>query len=180
MKKIAYVLSALIVAMFLVASTASAVMYMDSQDQTTAGQNFTFLFDPVELSDGTDGTIIIEALGDYFGKASESLDFDVDGIFQVFGVSDNDSNVNVLSGDNTNDDIHWEGMWTIPGNDMLSITSNLDGTILVDLFTGVDVVKAGDFVKVTLEYNAVPIPGALILLGSGLLGLVGIRRKVLG
>jgi hypothetical protein len=45
---------------------------------------------------------------------------------------------------------------------------------------GVRGARDGDFVKANLSYNAVPIPGALWLLGGGLIGLVGIRRKTMG
>lgn len=50
-------------------------------------------------------------------------------------------------------------------------------------FDGVTVSKLGTWTldttgaTLTATYNAVPVPGALILLGSGLLGLIGIRRR---
>jgi hypothetical protein len=77
----------------------------------------------------------------------------------------------------------WKETWVIPGASLVAVTSDLAGAITVNLYTSVDIPWASnidEFVKVTLEYNAVPIPGSLLLLGSGVLGLIGIRRKLMG
>jgi hypothetical protein len=172
----------LVAVMFLSAGVASAVVYDTGYVyQTVPGQTFNF-GGPVALSDGTDGYFTIEARGDYFGKGpdgNENLDFDIDGIFAVYNIWFGEGDPQILKWDIVTDDTWWINTWTIPGADLSAITSDLAGAVEIALYYGVGYqFDESDFVKVTLEYNAVPIPGALILLGSGLLGLVGIRRKI--
>jgi hypothetical protein len=60
--------------------------------------------------------------------------------------------------------------WSVKGVDSL----NDDGTLAITLTR-----QNGDFYfhKSVLEANPVPLPSALVLLGSGLVGLWGIKRK---
>jgi hypothetical protein len=68
MKRMTFVLPALLVAVFLFATTASAVVYDTGYVyQTVPGETFN-LGGGVALSDGTDGYFTIEARGDYFNK----------------------------------------------------------------------------------------------------------------
>ena len=178
MKKIFYLL-AFMFSILLIAFNASAVTYTEMQYQTEAGQVFTF-GGPVALSDGSDGFFTIEASGDYFGKGpngNENLGFDIDGIFIVNDIYFPEGSPQIIVWDTETDNTHWINTWTIPGADLFAITSDLAGLVEVTLFPGVGtILDENDWVEVTLEYNAVPVPGALILLGSGLLGLLGIRR----
>ena len=180
MRQIKYVLSALLMLMFLSAGAASAVTYTDTQFQTVPGQSFNFNFDPVAVSDGMAGSITIEARGDYFGKGpngDENLDFDIEGEFAQYNIWFGEGSPQVLRWDTATDDAHWINTWTIPGADLSAITSDMAAFVGVDLHSGVGNFYETDYVKVTLEYNPVPIPGTLILLGSGLIGLAGIRKK---
>lgn len=56
------------------------------QNITETGQTFIFQFNGVGLSDGRDGMLTIEALGDYSPTppSSEILDMDMDGVFTDF------------------------------------------------------------------------------------------------
>jgi hypothetical protein len=93
----------------------------------------------VALSDGTDGYFTIEARGDYFNKGpdgDENLDFDIDGIFAVYNVWFGPGDPQILKWDPEFDDNWWINTWTIPGDDMLAITSDLAGAVEVALYHG--------------------------------------------
>ena len=183
MRRTAVLLSVFLASILLVANMASAASYSLAQDQTVSGQLFDFEFDPVELSDGTDGILTIYAMGDYFAKSNESLDVVVDDAWGMYNITDDD--VKILSGYDEvtkkwSDSVEWityAGEWVIPGDILQSITA--DGTVVVevDLYDGVQLIDPDSFVQVTLTYDAVPIPSAILLLGGGLLGMLGIRRR---
>jgi len=75
-------------------------------------------------------------------------------------------------------------LFTIQYPDEVQLSLALDSFILgSDLVTRVDMIKIPDLAGFgsgdnTLTFNAVPIPSALLLFGGGLLGLLGIRRKL--
>ena len=179
--RLSCILSLMVFSVLILTTTASAgyVEYSAMQNQTVTGEDFSFIFDPVLLSDGSPGYFTIEARGDYFGKSTEYLGFDIEGIFFQDVVTEGE--VTYIYSDG-NDDRWWTKTWTISGADMLLITSDADGEIEVNLNAGqgvgVDAINDTAFVEVTLGYNAVPIPGALILFGSGLCCLLGLRRKM--
>ena len=201
MKRKLFVLAAVFLGVFLLASSASAMLVelKDEATSWTAGETLTFVFDSSEvlLSDGTGGSLFIEARGDFFNKTPDNYPNDpekwelIDIQIDIFTIADDFylkypadfvpvGNPGITVWDPATDHTEWNWTWTIDPATMLAIASDQAADIVVALHMGVKGATDGDFVKVDLSYNAVPIPGALILLGSGLLGLVGIRRKVLG
>ena len=48
---------------------------------------------------------------------------------------------------------------------------------VVKNYNGTDIKKCGKFIDAVVG-NPIPLPGGLYLLGSGLLGLAGIRKKM--
>ena len=194
-------MSAVFLGAFLFASSASAmlVQLQDEATSWTAGETLTFVFDNSEVlpSDGTGGSLYIEARGDFFNKNPENypnnpekwelIDIQIDlyTVAEDFYLKYPDNfvavgNPGITVWDPVNDHNEWNWTWVIDPATMSAIASDQAADIVVALQMGVKASGVGDFVKVDLSYNAVPIPGALLLLGSGLIGLVGIRRKMAG
>ena len=171
----------------------------DEATSWTAGETLTFVFGSSEVlpSDGTGGSLFIEARGDFFNKTPinypnpndsdlwELVDIQID----IYTIADDFyltlpevpvGTPGITVWDPANDHNEWNWTWVIDPATMSAIASDQAADIVVALHMGVKGSGTGDFVKVDLSYNAVPIPGALLLLGSGLIGLVGIRRKMAG
>lgn len=60
------------------------------------------------------------------------------------------------------------------------VTFNYSGTLPLGYYVFAFSLEPRDFSPKTSSATTVPVPPALMLLGSGLLGLIGIRRKVSG
>lgn len=121
--------------------------------QNSAGQNFTFTFYPVELSNGTNGTFTIHARGDYsvpYPKA-EFLTWDIDALVCGVGAPDYGT---VISEFMFND-VEWEQSFTVNGAVLSTITSDSSITISVDLSDAVDyqINPTKHFVEVELTYT---------------------------
>jgi hypothetical protein len=190
---------AIFLSLFLLAGSASAVL-VELQDEATswtAGETLNFVFDSSEVlpSDGTAGSLFIEARGDFFNKTPlnypndpekwELIDIQVD----VYTIAEDFyltlpvvpvGTPGITVWDPKNDHNEWNWTWSIDPAYMLEIAADQAADIVIALHMGVRGARDGDFVKANLSYNAVPIPGALWLLGGGLIGLVGIRRKTMG
>jgi len=61
-----------------------------------------------------------------------------------------------------------------------NVTFNYTGTLPLGYYVFAFTLEPRDFSPKTSSATTVPVPPALMLLGSGLLGLIGIRRKVFG
>lgn len=159
------------------ASAASAqTVFMDIAPITEGAQGFEFTFDTVPLAI-SEGTLTIEALGDYnplgavTGQADEDLTWDIDGIAGGVGFEADDFNTDPV-------DLFQNSVsatFTISLADMQAITG--DGAFTITLQNGVNVgnFETDDFVSFTLSYFPVPSPGAAATLGLG--GLAMARRR---
>ncbi len=185
-------ISGAIAAMALSTSVAQAapVSLTDMQEQTTAGQDFTFVFDSLAASDGNGGTLVLRAQGDYENgglNTNEFLDWDAEGVVGATGVG----NFNGLVGNGGPFDI--VEIFQPLGNILFQRTYNLSGAELdslladsmvqidVDLDDGVGLFQPPNFVEFTLNYNSaaqvIPLPATGLMLLGGLAGLGFVRRK---
>jgi hypothetical protein len=159
-----------------VASSAT-MTFSDSLTQSPVGdpdlfttQTFKLTFTNVPTNAISDATIDIAALGDFsMTNNIEYLAWSVEGLpyTESFDVGGNDfQSVLYDSG-------------IIPLADLLPVIS--DGSIEMNFFVPSDVEPyaadgTASYVTATISYMYTPIPPALYLFGSGLLGLVGISR----
>ncbi len=165
-------------ALMLVGTIANAtpVSYTESAPQTVAGQVFEFEYNPILDSVGA-GSLYIQARGDYSTQwpTVENLGFDIDGVYTGIAAP---AYGNVITS-YSYDDVLFE-MEIIIGEALMDqITESLSAILVLDLSDGVNIITANSFVSATLSYESaeVPEPAALFILGAGLLGLAGVRRR---
>lgn len=148
---------AALVCLLVLASAATAETLDDCRDQTIVGQNFTFTFSPVELSDGTDGTLTIHARGDYSVSfpTIEYLTWNIDGLCSGTAAPAYGTVIHQYS----HDDVEWEQIFTISGACLTAATSDASVTISLDLSSSVHI-YGPSFVCVELVYGYDCLPPA--------------------
>lgn len=188
-----------VAALFALTSMANAlpVSVNELQTQTTDGQDFIFTFNGLAASDGSGGTLIFRAQGDYGAFAGESLTLKVEGIInQLMGVFSNTGNFigpataggpfDFVNLNVTNTNFEFQRTFNLSGADLDTLLSDSILSATVNLSSFVNVFPDNgfnEFVEVTLNYetavSVVPLPAALPLFGSGLafMGFIGWRRK---
>lgn len=191
-----WILISAIFTLVLSTSANAAVVLNDSQTSTTAGENFNFNFLAQPASDGNGGSLVFRATGDFVhsrsigGPGYEAFTWNIEGIISggPLGsfVSSDDVNIDSSEG-GTFDFVNYSGgigfidfqkTYALDGYTLDSILSDGNINLFVDLGDGVS--GAGNGIEVSLTYNQVsnvPLPAAVWLFGSGLIGLASVARR---
>jgi hypothetical protein len=178
---------ALFAAIIVVQIQAVPVSYTGTQTQTTDGQNFNFNFAGVAASDGTGGTFVMHAQGDYDGGTSEALTWNIDSL--VFGgpVGGFVGGVGVggpfdfFTVFQPLGNIEFQRTYTLTGAQLNAILVDSFFDVFVDLDASVGLFDRPNYVHVTLHYNSSSVPDggwSLALLGLAMTGIAAMRRKL--
>lgn len=166
-------------------AVSAPVSLTATQQQTVAGENFTFNLLPAALANGAVGTLTVRARGDYDpGTASEFLSWDIEGLLGLTQAGPTIGGVTIIQFVGINE-VEWEQTFVIGGASLLSATADGTVSVFVDLngnqTTGVGVgFSANEFVRVTLAYDStaqVPEPSSIALVAAGLFAAWARRRR---
>ena len=177
----------------LFAGVVSAATLSQVQTQTTDGQNFTFNFAPSDRAAGTGSTVTLEVQGDFnlttLGDGSVDVTLGNVSEGQFTRVSPEAYDVSAAGFANLNAykyklnfDLNSAQTDSFLSNGgLVGMDFSADVTALCGWFNYSNCLASGDapFAAATYTYNIpeVPIPAALWLFGSALLGLAGIARR---
>lgn len=165
------------------AVNAASTLVNDTQEQTLTGQDFSFDFTALPLSDGGTGLLTVKLRGDFtLDEPEETFGYDIDGITSAAGFGATAGN---LLSSTTNHDNLFELSFTISALDLANILSDGDVSITIDYSDFVHNRSRHDTATVTLKYESgapkpdsfVPEPASLALLGLGGIAGIGFSRK---
>lgn len=171
---------------------AAPVELSASASQTVAGQDFTFSFTGLAASDGTGGTFVLAARGDYAGGTGETLSWSMDGGTFAGGPVGGYTPAYTCDGTGVggpfdscttfgSDDILWQRTYSISASVLNALLADAAISLFVDLDSAVNRIGPASGVEVSIRYEspmaAVPVAGTLALLGLGLAAAGTARRR---
>ncbi|BBO92175.1 VPLPA-CTERM sorting domain-containing protein [Desulfosarcina ovata] len=131
----------------------------------------TLTLDTVDLTGYTDTSVSLDLFVAETGWESTSSAFD---IIQAYLTMNDGTVIDLLNTTGSDiDDLGIEGYW-------MTLTEDLSGYTSATLSISLDSNAATEAIyvdNIAFEGSPVPVPAAIWLLGSGLLGLIGIRRR---
>ncbi len=171
----------LVIGVVLFANGAAALTLSAESEQTIDGEDFSFDFNGLVQSDGSDGGLTIRARGDYgVDNPTEFLGWSLDSgaTWTLAGPVLGGTTIIVDNGIN---DVEWSQTFAISGADLVALTSGGGFSVLVDL--NLDGESLGvnccfsqeEFVAVSVSYTPIPEPSRMLLSTGGIVSVAWMR-----